>query len=88
MFAMLYMTAADAAIATWNGKARWLFWRPITAIREAAADGNPDTAADTDVAAADQHAAVPRPAVRPVVAGRGDGGVARAGVRPPRAVQR
>lgn len=46
MFAMLYMTAGDAAIATWTDKARWLFWRPITAIREAAADGNPDTTAD------------------------------------------
>ena len=30
MFAMLYMTGADAAIATWTDKARWLFWRPIT----------------------------------------------------------
>ena len=46
MFAMLYMTGADALIATWNDKARWLFWRPITAIRQAEADGNPDTAAD------------------------------------------
>ena len=46
MFAMLYTTAADAAIATWTDKARWLFWRPITAIREAASDGNPDTAAE------------------------------------------
>ena len=47
MFAMLYMTAADTAIATWNGKARWLFWRPISAVREAADDGNPHTTADT-----------------------------------------
>jgi hypothetical protein len=47
MFAMLYMTGADALIATWNDKARWLFWRPITAIRQAEADGNPATAADT-----------------------------------------
>ena len=46
MFAMLYTTAADAAISTWTDKARWLFWRPITAIREAASDGNPDTAAE------------------------------------------
>ena len=45
---MLYMTGADAAISTWTDKARWLFWRPITAIREAAADGNPDTAADAN----------------------------------------
>src|SRR5690349_2940471 len=47
MFAMLYMTAADTAIATWTDKARWLFWRPITAIRTAADDGNPQTEADT-----------------------------------------
>jgi hypothetical protein len=46
MFAMLYMTAADALISVWGDKARWLSWRPITAIREAASDGNPDTAAD------------------------------------------
>ncbi len=46
MFAMLYMTGADALIATWNDKAKWLFWRPITAIREADRDGNPETAPD------------------------------------------
>jgi hypothetical protein len=46
MFAMLYTTGADALISTWNGKARWLFWRPITAIRDAASDGNADTAPD------------------------------------------
>jgi hypothetical protein len=46
LFAMLYMTGADALISVWGDKARWLFWRPITAIREAASDGNPDTAAD------------------------------------------
>ena len=47
MFAMLYTTGADALISVWDDKARWLFWRPITAIREAASDNNPDTAADT-----------------------------------------
>jgi hypothetical protein len=46
MFAMLYTTGADALISVWSDKARWLFWRPITAIREAASDGNPHTAAD------------------------------------------
>ena len=46
MYAMEYLTGADALIAVWNDKARWLFWRPITAIREAAADGNPATEAD------------------------------------------
>jgi hypothetical protein len=45
-FAMLYLTAADAAIGCWDDKARWSFWRPITAIREADTDGNPATDAD------------------------------------------
>ena len=40
---MEYLTGADALIAVWDDKARWLFWRPITAIREAAADGNAAT---------------------------------------------
>jgi hypothetical protein len=40
LYAMLYMTAADALIAVWDDKARWCFWRPITAIREAGSDGN------------------------------------------------
>jgi hypothetical protein len=43
LYAMLYMTAADALIAVWDDKARWRFWRPITAIREAGGDGNPNT---------------------------------------------
>ena len=46
MFAMLYTTGADALISVWGDKARWLFWRPITAIRDAGSDGNSDTAAD------------------------------------------
>jgi hypothetical protein len=48
LFAMLYLTGADALIACWDDKAFWSFWRPITAIREAANDGNPATAADPD----------------------------------------
>jgi hypothetical protein len=48
LFAMLYMTAADALITVWNDKAHYLFWRPITAIREADTDGNPWTKADPD----------------------------------------
>jgi len=46
LYAMLYMTAADALITVWNDKAHYLFWRPITAIREADTDGNPDTLKD------------------------------------------
>jgi hypothetical protein len=47
-FAMLYLTAADALIGVWDDKAQWLFWRPITAIREADTDGNPRTEPDTE----------------------------------------
>jgi hypothetical protein len=40
------MSGADALITIWADKARFLFWRPITAIREADTDGNPATVAD------------------------------------------
>jgi hypothetical protein len=40
VLARVYTNAADAAIVTWRDKARYSFWRPITAIREAASDGN------------------------------------------------
>ncbi len=46
LFAIENLAAADAAIGCWNNKYRWNFWRPITAIREAASDGNPGTGAD------------------------------------------
>ncbi len=47
LYAMLYTTAADAFITVWTDKAKWGFWRPITAIREADLDGNPATTPDT-----------------------------------------
>jgi hypothetical protein len=43
---MLNIVMADAAIAAWDAKYTYEYWRPVTAIREAASDGNPDTAAD------------------------------------------
>ena len=46
LFAIENLAAADAAIGCWNNKYHWNFWRPITAIREAASDGNPKTEAD------------------------------------------
>jgi len=46
-FAMLYLTGADALITVWADKARWSFWRPISAIRGAATDGNAATEADS-----------------------------------------
>jgi hypothetical protein len=46
LFARVYTNAADALIVTWGDKARHSFWRPFTAIREAASDGNDATEAD------------------------------------------
>ena len=46
LFAMLYVALGDAAIASVETKYYYGFWRPITAIREADTDGNPDTVAD------------------------------------------
>jgi hypothetical protein len=46
LFAMTNLAAADGSIGCWNDKAYWSFWRPITAIREAANDGNPATQTD------------------------------------------
>ena len=43
---MVNLAAADGAIACWNDKYHWSFWRPRAAIQEAATDGNPDTVAD------------------------------------------
>ena len=37
---------ADALIASWNDKTHYVFWRPITAIREGDNDGNPMTQGD------------------------------------------
>ena len=37
---------ADAVIAIWNAKNTFDTWRPISAIQQAATDGNPDTTAD------------------------------------------
>jgi membrane-associated phospholipid phosphatase len=46
MFAMASVTLADAIIAAWDTKYEVDLWRPITGIRGAADDGNPDTEAD------------------------------------------
>jgi hypothetical protein len=48
LFAMTNLGAADGSIGCWNDKAYWSFWRPITAIREAASDGNPATEPDAN----------------------------------------
>ncbi len=46
MFAMTNLASADGVIGCWNDKYYWNFWRPVTAIREGADDGNPATEAD------------------------------------------
>lgn len=48
LYALVNASVADALITTWRLKYDIGFWRPITAIHEADADGNPATAADTD----------------------------------------
>jgi hypothetical protein len=47
LFALLNLAEADAAIACWEMKRGYDFWRPVTAIRNADSDGNNDTIADT-----------------------------------------
>ena len=41
LFALLNVSMADAGIACWDSKYRYVFWRPITAIRDPTSD-NPD----------------------------------------------
>jgi hypothetical protein len=48
LFALVSLAQADAAIVCWETKYRYNFWRPITAIRRAAEDGNDATAADAE----------------------------------------
>jgi hypothetical protein len=48
LFALLSMAQSDATISSWDNKYQYNDWRPITGIREAATDGNPDTAADVN----------------------------------------
>lgn len=46
LFALLNLALADAAIVCWDNKYVYNFWRPVTGIRQADRDGNPDTAPD------------------------------------------
>ena len=46
MFALLNIGMADALITAWDTKFEYSFVRPVTAIRNADNDGNPDTVAD------------------------------------------
>jgi membrane-associated phospholipid phosphatase len=46
LFAALDLSLADSTIAFYDAKYAYRLWRPVTAIREADADGNPKTAGD------------------------------------------
>jgi hypothetical protein len=48
LFALLNFGQADAGIAVLASKTEYGLWRPVTAIREADNDGNPDTAGDPE----------------------------------------
>lgn len=43
LLAMVSLAGADAEIGCINEKNYWNWWRPVTAIREAKNNGNPDT---------------------------------------------
>jgi hypothetical protein len=47
LFGLLNLAMADGYIASWEVKYHYSFWRPVTAIREGDADGNPDTLGDS-----------------------------------------
>lgn len=46
LFALLNVAMADAGIACWDSKYRYVYWRPITAIRLGDIDGNASTDPD------------------------------------------
>ncbi|HKP68131.1 MAG TPA: vanadium-dependent haloperoxidase [Pyrinomonadaceae bacterium] len=46
LLALVSMSQADAGINTWNDKAYYVFWRPITAIQNGDLDGNGRTEGD------------------------------------------
>jgi hypothetical protein len=48
LFALLNLSFADSVIAFYDAKYSYNRWRPVTAIREAGTDDNPDTAPDAN----------------------------------------
>jgi hypothetical protein len=48
LFALLNIAQADAGVVAWDAKYEYNYWRPITAIRGASSDENPDTVGDPD----------------------------------------
>jgi hypothetical protein len=60
LFGLLNMALADGYVGSFAAKFQvYKFWRPVTAIRNAADDGNPNTAADTTWTPLVQTPAVP-----------------------------
>ncbi|MDQ3063712.1 MAG: vanadium-dependent haloperoxidase, partial [Acidobacteriota bacterium] len=48
LFALIFMAYHDALQTTFTSQYTYGLWRPVTAIRRADEDGNPDTTADPD----------------------------------------
>ena len=48
LLALGTLAMADSLIASWDSKIHYVFWRPITAIREGENDGNAQTIGDPD----------------------------------------
>jgi hypothetical protein len=46
LFGLLNVAVADALIGCWDAKYVYAYWRPVTAIRDVADDGNPNTSPD------------------------------------------
>lgn len=47
LLALVNLAGGDAAVAVWESKVYYNYWRPVTAIHEGANDGNNKTAGDT-----------------------------------------
>ena len=48
LFALASFATADSIMTCWDTKIHYNYWRPVTAIHEAAADGNPATEPDLE----------------------------------------
>jgi hypothetical protein len=46
LFALVNLTGADSAIACWDTKYTYVYWRPVTAIQNGENDNNPKTVGD------------------------------------------
>ena len=71
MFAVYQMAFDDAALAMVEAKLHYNFWRPITAIRNGADDGNDATPARCRLGAAARDAQLSRISLRPLHRRRG-----------------